>query len=58
MPSIRQERANSAALFGLIEERLAATEDLRANGAVGYTLRRFTEYSRPWSRQFAIAHMI
>lgn len=56
MPSIRQERANSAALFGLIEERLAATEDLRANGAVGYTLRRFTEYSRPWSRQLAIAH--
>ena len=39
-------RQASAELFGLIEERLGGTEDLRANGGVGYTLRRLAERSR------------
>jgi ABC-type multidrug transport system fused ATPase/permease subunit len=33
-------------LFGLLEERLAGTEDIRANGAVAYVLRRHIERSR------------
>jgi ATP-binding cassette subfamily B protein len=39
-------RQASADLFGLIEERLGGTEDLRANGGVAYTLRRLAERSR------------
>jgi ATP-binding cassette subfamily B protein len=39
-------RQASAELFGLIEERLAGTEDVRANGAVPYVLSRLLERSR------------
>ena len=41
-----RERQASAELFGLLEERLSGTEDIRANGAVGYVLRRHVERSR------------
>jgi len=41
-----KERQASAALFGLLEERLSGTEDIRANGAVAYVLRRHIERSR------------
>jgi ABC-type multidrug transport system fused ATPase/permease subunit len=41
-----RERQASAELFGLLEERLSGTEDIRANGAVGYVLRRHIERSR------------
>lgn len=41
-----KERQASAELFGLLEERLSGTEDIRANGAVGYALRRHIERSR------------
>jgi ABC-type multidrug transport system fused ATPase/permease subunit len=41
-----RERQASAELFGLLEERLAGTEDIRANGAVGYVLRRHIERAR------------
>lgn len=41
-----RERQSSAELFGLLEERLAGTEDIRANGAVAYVLRRHIERSR------------
>lgn len=41
-----KERQTSAELFGLLEERLSGTEDIRANGAVGYVLRRHIERSR------------
>ncbi|MFV9506986.1 MAG: ABC transporter ATP-binding protein [Oscillochloridaceae bacterium umkhey_bin13] len=41
-----EERQASAELFGLLEERLAGTEDLRANGGVAYVLRRHLERSR------------
>jgi ABC-type multidrug transport system fused ATPase/permease subunit len=40
------ERQASAELFGLLEERLSGTEDIRANGAVAYVLRRHIERSR------------
>ena len=33
-------------MFGLLEERLSGTEDIRANGAVAYVLRRHIERSR------------
>lgn len=41
-----KERQASAELFGLLEERLSGTEDIRANGAVSYVLRRHIERSR------------
>ena len=41
-----KERQASAELFGLLEERLAGTEDIRANGAVAFVLRRHIERSR------------
>lgn len=41
-----QERQASAELFGFAEERLSGTEDIRANGATAYVLRRHVERSR------------
>src|SRR5207249_4839788 len=46
IPRFAALRQASADLFGLVEERLGGTEDLRANGGVGYTLRRLAERSR------------
>jgi ATP-binding cassette, subfamily B, bacterial len=43
------ERAQAAALTGLVEERLAGIEDVRANGAVEHVMRRFFKESRVWS---------
>ncbi len=39
-------RQASANLFGFLEERLSGTEDIRANGAVAYAMRRLVERSR------------
>ncbi|MGO4729389.1 ABC transporter ATP-binding protein [Paenibacillus sp. 2KB_22] len=39
--SSKNERAASAALFGLIEERIAGIEDVQANGHVPYVMNRF-----------------
>ncbi|MBN1668238.1 MAG: ABC transporter ATP-binding protein, partial [Anaerolineales bacterium] len=41
VPYWKAEREASASFFGFLEERLAGTEDLRANGAEAYTLRNF-----------------
>lgn len=38
--AIGASRAASADLFGFLEERLGGTEDIRANGAVPYTVQR------------------
>jgi ATP-binding cassette subfamily B protein len=46
VPRFAALRQASAELFGTIEERLAGTEDVRANGAVGYALQRTLERSR------------
>src|SRR5207247_7188969 len=46
VPRYDRQRQASAELFGLIEERLAGTEDVRANGGVAYVLRRLLERSR------------
>ena len=42
-------------MFGFLEERLSGTEDVRANGAVAYVLRRFYQQSRPVLRHWATA---
>ena len=39
--SSKDERSASAALFGLVEERIAGIEDVQANGAVPYVMNRF-----------------
>lgn len=39
-PHWEAQRQANATLFGFIEERLSATEDIRANGAIPYTLYR------------------
>jgi len=39
--STQAERQASAALFGLIEERIAGIEDVQANGSVPYVMYRF-----------------
>ncbi len=41
-------REKSAQFFGFIGEHLAATEDIRANGATEHVLRRFYELLREW----------
>jgi ATP-binding cassette subfamily B protein len=41
VPHWKAERQASADLFGFLEERLGGTEDIRANGAEGYVMRRF-----------------
>lgn len=46
VPHWRKARQASADLFGFIEERLGGTEDLRANGAVAYVMRRLFAYTR------------
>lgn len=42
------ERGVSAELYGFIEERLAAIDDIRANGAGPFVMRRFTAVMRRW----------
>lgn len=46
VPATRAEREASAQVYGFIEERLAGLDDIRANGAGRYTLRRFLEVQR------------
>lgn len=48
VPYWKEVRQVSADFFGFVGERLAGTEDIRANGATGYTLRRFHEILRRW----------
>jgi ABC-type multidrug transport system fused ATPase/permease subunit len=53
-----RERQASAELFGLLEERLSGTEDIRANGAVAYVLRRHIERSRALFRASVIRALL
>ena len=49
----------NAALFGFLEERLGGTKDIRANGAIAYTLRRFYELvRRTWQTQIKAGVMV
>lgn len=51
VPHWAAERQASAELFGFLEERLAGTEDIRANGAVEYVMRRFYQLMRTMLRK-------
>jgi ATP-binding cassette subfamily B protein len=53
-----KERQASAELFGLLEERLSGAEDIRANGAVAYALRRHIERSRTLFRASVIRALL
>ncbi len=46
-----------ALFYGFLGEHLAATEDMRANGATGYILRRFYQLLRPLLRSNRRARM-
>jgi ATP-binding cassette, subfamily B, bacterial len=48
VPSAARVRAESAALMGGLEERLAGAEDLRANGAGEHAVNRFYRASAAW----------
>lgn len=47
-----------ALYFGFIEERLSGTEDIRANGAVPYVMRRLAELARAYFRKDIKADII
>lgn len=51
IPHWRSARQSSADFYGFLEERLVGTEDLRANGAKAYTMRRFYELARTFFRR-------
>ena len=42
------ERQKYAEFFGFLSEQLAGTEDVRANGATGYVMRRFYLFLHNW----------
>jgi len=46
VPHWAAERQASAELFGFLEERLGGTEDIRANGAEAYVMRKFYRLMR------------
>lgn len=51
IPRWEAARQSEAELYGFIEERLSGTEDIRANGAVAYVLRRLFERERALFRR-------
>ena len=57
MPAWRKVRARSAEFFGFVGEQLGGTEDVRANGATGYMLHRFTRILRSWLPESVRARM-
>jgi ATP-binding cassette subfamily B protein len=48
VPYLGRVREAAAQLYGFIGERLAATEDLRANGATGYVMQGLLGHHRAW----------
>jgi ATP-binding cassette subfamily B protein len=52
------QRQSSALFYGFLGEQLAGTEDVRANGAVSYVLRRFYQHMRAWRPIFGKAMVI
>ena len=55
VPAGINERESSAQFLGFLEERLAGVEDLRANGAGAYVMRRFYGAAQVWFRKSVIA---
>jgi ATP-binding cassette subfamily B protein len=58
VPYWRAARQASAELFGFLEERLAGTVDIRANGAQEYTMRRLYTHTRERYRTGRIARLM
>jgi ATP-binding cassette, subfamily B, bacterial len=48
LPAWGRERQKNAEFFGFLGEQLAGTEDVRANGATAYVMRRFFQLLRNW----------
>ena len=48
IPFWKDRRQLTAEFYGFLGEHLSATEDLRANGAVGYVMARFFQFLRRW----------
>jgi ATP-binding cassette, subfamily B, bacterial len=48
VPYAIAHREKDAEFFGFLGEQLAGTEDMRANGATSYVMRRFYELLRSW----------
>jgi ATP-binding cassette subfamily B protein len=48
LPWWKRVRQRSAEFYGFLGEQLGGTEDIRANGATDFFLRRFTEHLREW----------
>jgi ATP-binding cassette subfamily B protein len=57
MPWWKKVRARSAEFHGFVGEQLSGTEDIRANGAVPYMMRRFTGIVRAWLPEAVRARM-
>lgn len=55
VPAGVNERESSAQFLGFLEERLTGVEDLRANGAGAYVMRRFYSAARVWFRKSVVA---
>ena len=52
-----EERGVSATVFGFIEERIAAIDDIRANGGGGYVMRRFVPIMQRYYRKSVASWM-
>ncbi|HXR65902.1 MAG TPA: ABC transporter ATP-binding protein, partial [Ktedonobacteraceae bacterium] len=48
IPAAVAHREKDAEFFGFLGEQLAGTEDMRANGATSYVMRRYYELLRAW----------
>jgi ATP-binding cassette subfamily B protein len=57
IPFWKAMRQKSADFFGFLSERLVGTEDVRANGATAYVMRRFLGYVRDWYPVYTKANM-
>jgi len=58
VPHWAAERKASAAFYSFLEERLAGTEDIRANGAEAYVLKRFNILIREMLRKSLKSAMV
>ena len=59
VPHWENARQASAELYGFLEERLAGTEDIRANGAKPYVMRGFFDLLRSrWSKELKAGVMV
>ncbi len=57
VPLQKEQRQMAATFFGFLGEHLAATEDVRANGATGYVLQSLDRILRKWRPIYTRANM-